>query len=87
MANMEKYTDGLIVKKHTTTRKHDGEPVYKVVMKSLNKKITLNLELPDMDRQIFQLYPLGEVVEMSLGEPSQLTLDKFGEESEEDEDV
>ena len=84
---MDKYVDGLIVKKHITTRKHDGEPVYKVVMKSLNKKITLNLELPDLDRQIFQLYPLGEVVEMSLGEPSQLTLDKFGEESEEDEDV
>ena len=82
----EKYVDGLIVKKHTTTRKHDGEPVYKVVMKSLNKKITLNLELPDMDRQIFQLYPLGEVVEMSLTEPSQITLDKFGEDSEEDED-
>ena len=83
----EKYVDGLIVKKHTTTRKHDGEPVYKVVMKSLNKKITLNLELPDLDRQIFQLYPLGEVVEMSLKEPSQITLDKFAEESDEDEDV
>lgn len=82
---MESYVDGLIVKKHTTTRKHDGEPVFKVVMKSLNKKITLNLELPDMDRQIFQLYPLGEVVEMSLKEPSQITLDKFAEESEEDE--
>ena len=83
----EKYTDGLIVKKHTTTRKHDGEPVYKVVMKSLNKKITLNIELLDLGMQIFQLYPLGEVVEMSLKEPSQITLDKFAEESDEDEDV
>jgi len=80
----EKYIDGLIVKKHLTTKKHDGEPVYKVVMKSLNKKITLNLVLPDLGRQIFQLYPLGEVVEMSLKEPSQFTLDKFSEESEED---
>ena len=83
----EKYINGLIVKKHITTRKHDGEPVYKVIMKSLNKKITLNIDLPDLGMQIFQLYPLGEVVEMSLKEPSQFTLDKFGEESEEDEDV
>ena len=84
MPEIEKFIDGLIVKKHLTTRKHDGEPVYKVVMKSLNKKITLNIVLPDAGRQIFQLYPLGEVVEMSLKEPSQFTLDKFGEESEED---
>ena len=85
MPALEKYTDGLIVKKHLTTRKHDGEPVFKVVMKSLNKKITLNVVLPDVGRQIFQLYPLGEVVEMSLKEPSQFTLDKFSEESEDEE--
>ena len=78
----EKYVDGLIVKEHKTTRKHDGEPIYKVVMKSLNKKITLNLELPKLGRQIFQLYPLGEVVEISLKEPSQITLDKFAEDDD-----
>jgi len=83
---MEKnvYTDGLIVKSHQTTRKADKDPKFKVVMKSRNQKITLNIELPDVGRQIFQLYPLGEVVELSLTEPSQITLDKFNEESEED---
>ena len=78
----EVYTDGLIVKSHQTTRKSDEAPKFKVVMKSRNKKITLNLELPDMGRQIFQLYPLGEVVEICLREPSQFTLDRFKEESE-----
>lgn len=74
---MEKkpYTVGLIVKFHKTTRKADEEPTFKVVMKSKDKKITLNLELPGMGRQIFQLYPLAEIVELSLQEPSQITLD------------
>jgi len=72
------------VKSHQTTRKADKDPKFKVVMKSRNQKITLNIELPDVGRQIFQLYPLGEVVELSLTEPSQITLDKFNEETEED---
>jgi len=81
---MEKkvYTDGLIVKSHSTTRKADKDPKFKVVMKSRNEKITLSLELPDMGSQIFQLYPLGEVVELSLSEPSQITLDSFKQGSE-----
>ena len=81
----EVYTDGLIVKSHETKRKTDESPKFKVVMKSRDKKITLNIELPDMGRQIFQLYPLGEVVEISLKEPSQITLDRFKEESEEED--
>ena len=81
---MEKkgYTDGLIVKSHQTTRKTDEKPKFKVVMKSRDKKISLNIELPDMGRQIFQLYPLGEVVEICLREPSQFTLDRFKEDAE-----
>ena len=84
---MEKkpYTVGLIVKFHKTTRKADEESIFKVVMKSRDKKITLNLELPDMGRQIFQLYPLGEVVELSLSEPSQITLDAFKQDAEEED--
>lgn len=80
----EKYTTGLIVKEHQTKRKHDGKPSYKVVMKSLDKKITLNMELPDLGRQIFQNYPLGEVIEISLTEPSQSTLAAFIEEENDD---
>jgi len=83
---MERYTDGLIVKSHKTTRKADADPQFKIMMKSMNKKITLNIEMPDLGRQIFQLYPLGEVVEISLKEPSQITLDKFHEETQNDEE-
>lgn len=54
-------------------------------MKSLDKKITLNIELPDLGRQIFQNYPLGEVIEISLTEPSQSTLEAFTEEEENDD--
>lgn len=83
---MEKnvYTDGLIVKSHQTTRRADKDPKFKVVMKSRNEKITLNIELPDVGRQIFQLYPLGEVVEISLREPSQITMDAFTKDNEEE---
>jgi len=84
MEKKQKYTDGLIVKGHDTKRKADEKPRFIVTMKSLDKKITLKLELPDMGRQIFQLYPLKEVVEISLGEPSQLTMDKFTEKDEEE---
>lgn len=80
----EVYVDGLIVKAHETKRKADEKPRFIVTLKSLDKKTTLKLELPDMGRQIFQLYPLKEVVEIRLGEPSQLTLDKFKPGSEEE---
>lgn len=80
----DKIAVGLIVKGHVTKRKHDENPIFKVMMKSRDKKITLNMELPDLGRQIFQAFPLGEVVEMVLKEPSQITLDTFKEESEEE---
>jgi len=77
------YTDGLIVKSHDTKRKADEKPRFIVTMKSLDKKITLKVELPDMGRQIFQMFPLKEVVEITIGEASQVTLDKFSAGSEE----
>ena len=73
------YTDGLIVKGHGTVKKHGKAPVYKVVLKSMDEKITLNLVMPDLGSQIFQRYPLGDVVEMVLKDPSQVTLDRFNE--------
>lgn len=77
------YTEGLIVKSHDTKRKADEKPRFIVTMKSLDKKITLKVELPDVGRQIFQMFPLKEVVEITIGEASQVTLDKFRERSEE----
>ena len=77
---------GLIVKSHDTKRKADKDPIFRVGMKSKNGKIILNMELPDLGRQIFQLYPLREVVELTLREPSQVTLDAFRKDDESTEE-
>lgn len=81
----EPLTVGLVTVKHDPVYKKDKTPTYKVVMKSLDAKITVNIELPDIGRQIFYKFPLGEVVEVIFKEPSQLTLDQFKETDEIDE--
>ena len=80
----EEYVTGLIVKKHKTDRTKDKQPVFKVLMTSLDKKIKLTVELPEAGRQVFHNYPIGEIIEITIGKASQATLDSFGDGNEEE---
>lgn len=82
----ENFVLGMVVVKHTTIEKDNEEPIYRVALRSIDKKTTLKLEIPDAKKHIFTQFPKGTVLDLLLSAPCQKTLDAYEESNDEKEE-